>query len=76
MSYTQDMTKKLYRSRSDRMIAGVCGGLAAYFNVDPVIIRIIAVILLLPGGFPGFIPYVILWILVPLEPAKKNKAKK
>ena len=37
------------------MIAGVCGGLAEYFNVDPVIIRIIAFILLLPGGLPGFI---------------------
>lgn len=47
------------------MIAGVCGGLAEYFDVDPTIIRIIAFILLLPGGLPGFIPYVILWIVVP-----------
>jgi phage shock protein C len=70
------MTKKLYRSRTDRMIAGVCGGLATYFNVDPVIIRVIAVILLLPGGFPGFIPYMVLWIIVPLEPSKKGSAKK
>jgi phage shock protein C len=50
------------------MIAGVCGGLAEYFNVDPVVIRIIAVVLLLPGGLPGFIPYLIMWIIVPLEP--------
>lgn len=62
-------SKKLYRSKTDRKIAGVCGGLAEYFNVDPIIIRIIAVILLLPGGLPGFIPYVILWIVVPEEPA-------
>lgn len=55
------------------MIAGVCGGLAQYFNVDPVIIRIIAVILLLPGGFPGLLPYIILWIVVPLDNAPKNK---
>ena len=41
------MAKRLYRSRTDRMIAGVCGGLAEYFNIDPVIIRIIAVVLLL-----------------------------
>jgi phage shock protein C len=67
--YTNCMDKKhLYRSQKDKMIAGVCGGLAEYFNIDPVIIRIIAVILLLPGGLPGFLPYVILWIVVPLNP--------
>jgi phage shock protein PspC (stress-responsive transcriptional regulator) len=64
------MTKRLYRSTTDRKIAGVCGGLAEYFGIDPVIIRIIAVILLLPGGFPGFIPYVIMWAIVPEKPAK------
>lgn len=62
--------KKLYRSISDRKIAGVCGGLAEYFNIDPTIIRVIFVILLLPGGFPGFIPYVILWLVVPDKPKK------
>jgi phage shock protein C len=61
------MTKRLYRSSQNKMIAGVCGGLGEYFNVDPVIIRIIAVILLLPGGLPGFLPYVILWVVVPLD---------
>jgi len=68
------MQKRLYRSSTNKMIAGVCGGLAEYFNVDPVIIRIIAVILLLPGGLPGFLPYVILWIVVPLDTeAPKSK---
>jgi phage shock protein C len=62
------MTKRLYRSRKDRVIAGVCGGLAEYFNIDPVIMRIIAVILLLPGGLPGIVPYIILWVVVPLKP--------
>jgi phage shock protein C len=62
------MKKQLYRSRSNKVIAGVCGGLAEYFDIDPVIVRIIAFILLLPGGLPGFIPYVILWIVVPLAP--------
>jgi phage shock protein C len=57
--------KKLYRSKKNRMIAGVCGGLAEYLNVDPVIIRLIAVILLLPGGLPGFLPYIILWVVIP-----------
>ena len=62
------MEKKLYRSRSNRMIAGVCGGLAEYTGVDPVIIRIIAFLLLLPGGLPGLVPYLILWAVMPLEP--------
>ena len=50
------------------MIAGVCGGLAEYFNVDATIIRIIAFILLLPGGLPGIIPYLVMWIIVPEAP--------
>jgi phage shock protein PspC (stress-responsive transcriptional regulator) len=67
------MAKRLYRSRTDRKIAGVCGGLAEYFNIDPVIIRIIALILLLPGGLPGFIPYVIMWLIVPEAPDAGQK---
>ena len=63
------MTKRLYRSTSDRMVAGVCGGLAEYFNIDPAIVRIIAVLLFLPGGLPGFLPYVIMWIVVPNDTA-------
>jgi phage shock protein C len=59
------MSKCLYRSRNDRMIAGVCGGIAEYFDIDPVVVRIVAVILLLPGGLPGFLPYIILWVIVP-----------
>lgn len=62
--------KRLYRSRKDRVIAGVCGGLGEYFNIDPVIFRVLAVILLIPGGFPGLIPYVVLWIIVPQKPGK------
>ena len=67
--------KKLYRSRDDRMIAGVCGGLAEYFSVDPVIVRVIAVLLLFPGGAPGLLPYIVLWIVVPEKPAKGLKPK-
>jgi phage shock protein PspC (stress-responsive transcriptional regulator) len=65
------MHKKLYRSRTDRKIAGVCGGLAEYFNIDPTLIRLIFIFLLLPGGLPGFIPYVIMWIIVPEAPAEE-----
>jgi phage shock protein C len=61
------MIKKLQRSRSDRKVAGVCGGLGKYFNIDPTVIRVIFAVLLLPGGFPGFLPYVILWVVMPVE---------
>ena len=67
--YTDSMNKRLYRSRNNKIIAGVCGGIAEYFGIDPIIVRIIAVILLLPGGLPGFLPYVILWLIVPKAPA-------
>ena len=62
------MHKRLYRSTTDKKIGGVCAGIAEYFNIDPVITRIIAVLLLLPGGLPGFLPYVILWIIIPVKP--------
>lgn len=61
--------KSLYRSKKNRYIGGVCGGIAEYFGIDPVIVRLIAIILLLPGGLPGFLPYVVLWIVVPEEGA-------
>ena len=69
------MAKRLYRSRKDRKIAGVCGGLAEYFNIDPVIVRVIAVLLLLPGGAPGLLAYIILWIVVPENPNQKGPKK-
>jgi phage shock protein C len=59
--------KRLYRSRSDRMLGGVCGGIAAYFDVDPTIVRVAAVAtLFLPG--PQIIAYLVAWIIVPEEP--------
>lgn len=67
------MAKRLYRSSKDRVIAGVCGGIAEYFDIDPVIVRIIAVVLLLPGGLPGFVPYLMLWVLVPVNPDESER---
>jgi phage shock protein PspC (stress-responsive transcriptional regulator) len=61
-------TKRLYRSRTDRMIAGVAGGMADYFGIDPTIVRLVWVLLLLPGGIPGLLPYLICWIVMPEEP--------
>jgi phage shock protein C len=59
--------RKLYRSNSDKMIAGVCAGLADYVNIDPTVMRLIFVILFLLGG-NGLLLYVILWILMPEQP--------
>jgi phage shock protein C len=61
------MNQRLYRSRTDRMIGGVCGGLASFFNIDPTIVRLIFVLLLLTGS-AGFWIYVILLVVVPEEP--------
>lgn len=58
--------QKLYRSETDRMIAGVCGGLAKYFGVDTTLVRLVFLLLLFLGG-SGFLLYVILWIIVPRE---------
>ncbi len=60
-------TRKLYRSRTDRQLAGVCGGLARYFNTDATLIRVLFVVLALLGG-PGLVIYLVLWIVVPEEP--------
>ncbi len=60
--------KKLYRSRTDRMIAGVCGGVAKYFAVDPTLVRILFALSVLVGSL-GFWVYVVLWLVVPEEPA-------
>jgi phage shock protein C len=61
------MTKKFYRSRTDRKIWGVCGGLATYFNIDPTLVRVVAVASLLCGTL-GFWIYIILALVAPVEP--------
>ena len=59
--------RKLYRSRANRTIAGVCCGLADYFGVDRTLIRVIFVVLNVFGG-AGIVLYLVLWIIVPNEP--------
>jgi len=74
------INKKLYRSTGDKIIFGVCGGLGEYFDIDPVIVRIIFVLLTVWGG-SGILIYVILAIVVPENSSantgskKKNKEK-
>lgn len=62
-----DEAKKLYRSSTDRILAGVCGGLANYFKIDPIIIRGAFVLLALADGV-GVVLYVVLALIVPNEP--------
>ena len=68
------MEKRLYRSRSDRILWGVCGGLAKYFGIDPTIVRIIAVLSIFINGL-GILAYIILAIVVPLEGSKAAEPK-
>lgn len=68
------MEKKLYRSQDDRMIWGVCGGLAKYFDMDPTLVRIIFVLLLFANG-TGLIAYIIMAIVVPREGSKTTEPK-
>ena len=58
--------KRLYRSKRDRILGGVTGGLGNYFNLDPVIIRVAAVAMFF-AGFIGLLGYIIAWIIVPEE---------
>jgi phage shock protein PspC (stress-responsive transcriptional regulator) len=62
-----EATKRLYRSTKDKIIGGLCGGIAEYFSIDPVIVRLIVVILFLLSGW-GFLAYIIGWIIVPKSP--------
>lgn len=61
------MSKRIYRSRVNCKIAGVCGGIAEYFNIDPVIPRLLAILLLFADG-AGLVAYIIAWIIIPKYP--------
>src|SRR5712672_2660249 len=64
--------KRLSRSRSDKKIAGVCAGLAQYFDLDVTVVRILCIFLTLATGVcPGIVTYLLAWILVPSEPDLK-----
>lgn len=59
------MNGKLKRSRDNRMIAGVCGGIGEYFNIDPIIIRLVWALLFFTPGAPGFLFYLLCAIIIP-----------
>jgi len=68
------MSKKLYRSKKDKKIAGVCGGIAEYFDVDSTLVRLFTVLTLLLGG-AGVVAYIIAWIIVPENPEQVSDDK-
>jgi phage shock protein C len=59
--------KRFVRPRNDRVLAGVAAGLANYFGINVTLVRIVWILLLLPGGLPGLIPYLLLWAIMPSE---------
>jgi len=65
--------KRLYRSQSERMLAGVCGGLADYFDMDPTLVRLLFVLLFFLGG-NGILVYLIMMVLVPSEVLPASQA--
>ena len=67
METTAQTTKRLYKSRRKRMIDGICGGVAEYFDVDPTIVRILWVLITLLGG-SGFVLYIAAMIIMPVNP--------
>ncbi len=62
----RSVPRRLYRSRKDRMLAGVCGGIAEYLEVDPILVRLVFLALLFSGV--GVLIYLVAWILIPEEP--------
>jgi len=69
-----EQRRKLYRSEKERLLAGVCGGLAEYFKLDPVLVRLIFVLLALFSGL-GIIAYIVLWILAPRASSAESSSK-
>lgn len=59
------MEKRLYRSPTDKVVGGVCGGLAEYFNIDPSLVRVVAAVLMLFSHGFGFVAYIAAWIIIP-----------
>ncbi len=59
------MTERHVLRRQNGIVAGVCGGLGAFFGIHPFWFRLLFLILMFPGGLPGLVPYLILWIIIP-----------
>lgn len=66
--------RRLYRSRTNRSIAGVCAGIAEFFDADPTLIRLVTLLLILFGGLSIWV-YILLWLIIPEAPARKFDLK-
>ena len=64
---TQTPHRKLMIPKEGKKIAGVAAAFANYFGIDVVLVRIFWVLLLIPGGLPGLIPYLVCWLVIPEE---------
>jgi len=60
--------KRLYRSAKDKVLGGVCGGIAEYFNVDPVVVRLAWILITLLSLGAGLFGYIIAWLIIPKNP--------
>ena len=67
--------KRLYRSRKDRVISGICGGIGEYLNVDPVLVRVVAVLLIFTGGV-GIVAYIAGILIIPEQPETEIQSGK
>jgi phage shock protein PspC (stress-responsive transcriptional regulator) len=59
---------KLYRSKKNRILAGVCGGIGEYFNIDPTLVRLLWLLFSVVSGGGGLAAYIVAWIIIPEEP--------
>jgi len=69
------MAKKLYRSKKDCVIAGVCGGIAEYFEIDSTLVRLLFILIVFLGG-AGVVAYIIAWIIIPPNPEQITEQEK
>jgi phage shock protein C len=67
----EENVKKLYRSRGEQMLSGVCGGLAEYFGIDPTIVRLLFVATVLLGMGGAVFVYILMMIIVPIDPLRE-----
>lgn len=66
MKNSNTVQKKLLRSTKNKMVAGVCGGLGEFFNIDPTVIRLLFILVAIAGG-SAVLAYIILWIVMPSD---------
>lgn len=67
--------KRLQRSRKEKMIGGVCGGLAAHFDMDPTVVRLLYILIsICSAAFPGILVYLVLWVVIPQGENGENEA--